>query len=59
MRTLTVLDCTGVGPGGISRVLTEIVRNWPAGQQLAIVSAPRGVHLNLMEVSPEAPLEDG
>ena len=23
-----------------------------------IVSAPRGVHLNLVEVSPEAPLED-
>jgi NADP-dependent 3-hydroxy acid dehydrogenase YdfG len=24
-----------------------------------VVSAPRGVHLNLIEVSPEAPLEDG
>ena len=23
-----------------------------------VVSAPRGVHLNLVEVSPEAPLED-
>jgi NADP-dependent 3-hydroxy acid dehydrogenase YdfG len=24
----------------------------------AVVSAPRGVHLNLIEVSPEAPLEE-
>ena len=25
---------------------------------VTVVSAPRGVHLNLVEVTPEAPLED-
>ncbi|MEH0818623.1 MULTISPECIES: glycosyltransferase [unclassified Micromonospora] len=36
----TVADCSGVGPGGITRVLTELVRHWPAGRPLRIVAAP-------------------
>ncbi|TDC76035.1 glycosyltransferase [Micromonospora sp. KC606] len=36
----TVVDCSGVGPGGITRVLTELVRHWPAGRPLRIVAAP-------------------
>lgn len=38
----TILDCSGVGPGGITRVLTEVVRHWPAGHRLEIVAAPAG-----------------
>jgi glycosyltransferase involved in cell wall biosynthesis len=38
--TTTVLDCSGVGAGGISRVLTELVRHWPAGHRLEMVAAP-------------------
>lgn len=36
----TILDCSGVGPGGITRVLTEVVRHWPPGHRLEIVAAP-------------------
>ncbi|MFJ8577358.1 glycosyltransferase [Micromonospora sp. NPDC093277] len=35
-----VVDCSGVGAGGITRVLTELVRHWPAGWRLRIVAAP-------------------
>jgi glycosyltransferase involved in cell wall biosynthesis len=38
---LTV-DCSGVGAGGITRVLTELVRHWPAGERLELVAAPPG-----------------
>lgn len=38
--TETIVDCSGVGPGGISRVLTEVVRYWPAGQRLRLVAVP-------------------
>ncbi|GIF00500.1 glycosyltransferase [Paractinoplanes rishiriensis] len=38
----TVVDCSGVGAGGITRVLTELVRYWPAGDPLRIVAAPGG-----------------
>jgi glycosyltransferase involved in cell wall biosynthesis len=37
---LTVVDCSGVGAGGISRVLTELVRHWPDGHRLRLVAAP-------------------
>lgn len=37
---VTVVDCSGVGPGGITRVLTEVVRHWPAGQRLRLVAVP-------------------
>jgi glycosyltransferase involved in cell wall biosynthesis len=37
-----VLDCSGVGTGGISRVLTELARHWPAGERLEVVAAPAG-----------------
>ncbi|GIF16829.1 glycosyltransferase [Actinoplanes teichomyceticus] len=37
---VTVLEASGVGPGGITRVLTELARHWPAGHQLRIVAAP-------------------
>ncbi|GIH14093.1 glycosyltransferase family 4 protein [Rugosimonospora africana] len=36
----TIVDCSGVGPGGITRVLTEIVRHWPAGHRLELVAVP-------------------
>jgi glycosyltransferase involved in cell wall biosynthesis len=36
----TVLDCSGVGPGGITRVLTEVVRHWPAGRRVSLVAVP-------------------
>ncbi|MEH1097892.1 glycosyltransferase [Micromonospora sp. CPCC 205561] len=36
----TVVDCSGVGPGGITRVLTEVVRHWPAGHRLRLVAVP-------------------
>ncbi|MEV4619281.1 glycosyltransferase [Asanoa sp. NPDC049573] len=36
----TVFDCSGVGPGGITRVLTEVVRHWPAGRRLSLVAVP-------------------
>ncbi|WP_305782738.1 glycosyltransferase [Symbioplanes lichenis] len=36
----TVLDASGVGPGGITRVLTELVRHWPAGHELRVIAAP-------------------
>lgn len=39
--TTTVVDASGVGAGGITRVLTEIVRYWPAGHRLDIVAAPQ------------------
>jgi glycosyltransferase involved in cell wall biosynthesis len=39
-RGATVLECSGVGAGGITRVLTEVVRHWPAGHRLAVVAAP-------------------
>lgn len=39
---VTILDCSGVGPGGITRVLTELVRHWPAGHRLEVVAAPTG-----------------
>ncbi|MFB9234043.1 glycosyltransferase [Plantactinospora siamensis] len=35
-----VVDCSGVGAGGITRVLTELVRHWPAGWRLDLVAAP-------------------
>jgi glycosyltransferase involved in cell wall biosynthesis len=41
MTTTTVVDCSGVGPGGITRVLSEVVRWWPTGERLRIVGAPR------------------
>ncbi|MFD6562615.1 glycosyltransferase [Micromonospora profundi] len=37
----TIVDCSGVGPGGITRVLTEVVRHWPAGQRLRLVAVPQ------------------
>src|SRR5215468_3586589 len=37
-----IVDCSGVGPGGISRVLTQLVRYWPAGQRLELVAVPAG-----------------
>jgi glycosyltransferase involved in cell wall biosynthesis len=37
-----VLDCSGVGAGGITRVLTEVVRHWPAPEPLELVAAPTG-----------------
>jgi glycosyltransferase involved in cell wall biosynthesis len=36
----TIVDCSGVGPGGITRVLTEVVRHWPAGYRLGLVAVP-------------------
>jgi glycosyltransferase involved in cell wall biosynthesis len=36
----TVVDCSGVGPGGITRVLTEVTRHWPAGAGLRLVAVP-------------------
>lgn len=36
----TVIDCSGVGAGGIRRVLTEVVRHWPAGHGLRLVAVP-------------------
>jgi len=42
---LTVVDCSGVGAGGISRVLTEVVRHWPAGHGLRLVAVPEGWEL--------------
>jgi glycosyltransferase involved in cell wall biosynthesis len=38
--TTTVVDCSGVGPGGITRVLTEVTRHWPAGGRLRLVAVP-------------------
>jgi glycosyltransferase involved in cell wall biosynthesis len=38
----TIVDCSGVGAGGITRVLTELVRHWPAGDRLDLVAAPAG-----------------
>lgn len=35
-----VVDCSGVGPGGITRVMTELVRHWPDGHRLELVAAP-------------------
>src|SRR3954452_2209044 len=35
-----VFDCSGVGAGGITRVLTELARHWPAGERLEAVAAP-------------------
>ncbi|NES30896.1 glycosyltransferase [Micromonospora terminaliae] len=43
--TTTVVDASGVGPGGITRTLTEVVRHWPAGQRLVVVAAPAGWQL--------------
>ncbi|GGL19543.1 glycosyltransferase [Mangrovihabitans endophyticus] len=41
-RPLTVLECSGVGPGGITRVLTELARHWPADHRLEVLAAPAG-----------------
>ena len=38
--TTTIVDCSGVGPGGITRVLTEVARHWPVGHQLELVAVP-------------------
>ncbi|MEU4240725.1 glycosyltransferase family 1 protein [Actinoplanes sp. NPDC026619] len=38
----TIVDCSGVGAGGITRVLSELVRYWPAAETLRIVAAPPG-----------------
>ncbi|GGL89091.1 glycosyltransferase [Micromonospora yangpuensis] len=38
----TVVECSGVGDGGITRVLTEIVRHWPGPHRLRVVAAPPG-----------------
>jgi glycosyltransferase involved in cell wall biosynthesis len=35
-----IVDCSGVGAGGITRVLTEVVRHWPGGERLELVAAP-------------------
>lgn len=35
-----VVDCSGVGPGGITRVLTEVVRHWPGDGPLRLVAVP-------------------
>jgi glycosyltransferase involved in cell wall biosynthesis len=40
--TTTVVDSSGVGAGGITRVLSEVVRYWPTGERLRIVAAPAG-----------------
>jgi len=40
--TSTIVDCSGVGAGGITRVLTELVRYWPADHPLRIVAVPPG-----------------
>ena len=40
--TTTIVECSGVGPGGITRVLSEVVRHWPAGHRLELVAAPPG-----------------
>jgi glycosyltransferase involved in cell wall biosynthesis len=37
---LVTLDCSGVGPGGITRVLTEVVRHWPG--RLELIAPPAG-----------------
>jgi len=42
VKTSTIVDCSGVGPGGITRVLTEVIRYWPSGQQLCVVAPPSG-----------------
>ncbi|MFV2016921.1 glycosyltransferase [Micromonospora sp. LOL_023] len=39
-RRVTVLDASGVGPGGITRMLQELVRHWPAEHDLRLVAAP-------------------
>jgi glycosyltransferase involved in cell wall biosynthesis len=36
----TIVDCSGVGPGGITRMLTEVVRHWPAGCRLELFAVP-------------------
>lgn len=38
--TTTIVDCSGVGVGGITRVLTEVVRHWPTGHRVRLVAAP-------------------
>jgi glycosyltransferase involved in cell wall biosynthesis len=35
-----VFDCSGVGAGGITRVLTELARHWPVSEHLQVVAAP-------------------
>jgi glycosyltransferase involved in cell wall biosynthesis len=40
--TTTIFECSGVGGGGITRVLSELVRYWPAGHRLQVVGAPVG-----------------
>jgi glycosyltransferase involved in cell wall biosynthesis len=42
VTTTTILECSGVGDGGITRVLTQIVRWWEPGQAITVVSAPPG-----------------
>ena len=36
------MDCSGVGAGGITRVLTEVVRHWPADEAVDLVAVPAG-----------------
>ena len=38
--TTTLVDCSGVGPGGITRMLTEVVRHWPDRQRLELLAVP-------------------
>jgi len=40
--TTTIFDCSGVGAGGITRVLSELVRHWPGAERLRVVAAPAG-----------------
>ena len=40
--TTTIMDSSGVGVGGITRVLTELVQHWPAGHRVEVVAAPLG-----------------
>lgn len=35
-----ILECSGVGDGGIARVLSELVRYWPATGRITVVGAP-------------------
>ena len=39
--TTTIVDCSGVGAGGITRMLTEVSKHWPAGHRLWVVAAPQ------------------
>jgi glycosyltransferase involved in cell wall biosynthesis len=43
--TTTLVDCSGVGPGGITRMLTEVVRHWPDRHRLELFAVPPGWQL--------------